>query len=64
MEVPTIQILAVVSVEIPFKWMWASIVFSRKFEIQASREWVHVDAREVSAFFAFTGSMVNLLGKP
>jgi hypothetical protein len=50
MEVPTIQIPAVVSAKNPFEPMCASIVFSRKFEMQASRECVHVDAREVSAF--------------
>jgi hypothetical protein len=50
MEVPTIKILAVVSVGIPFEPMCASSVFSRKLEVQASRECVHVEAREVSAF--------------
>jgi hypothetical protein len=53
MEVPTIQIPAVVSAKNPFEPMCASIVFSRKFEMQASRECVHVDAREVSAFLLF-----------
>jgi hypothetical protein len=64
MQVPTKQILEVVSVEIPIEPMCTSMVFSREFEIQASRQCVHVDAREeVPAFFAFVGSVANLLGK-
>jgi hypothetical protein len=45
MEVPTIKILAAVSVGTLFEPMCVSIVFSRKLEIQASRERVHVEAR-------------------
>jgi hypothetical protein len=64
MEVPTIQILAVVSVQIPFERMCALVVFSRKFKIQAPREFVHVDAREVSAFLLLLDlGIIDLLGE-
>jgi hypothetical protein len=64
MEVPTKQISVVFSVQITFEPMLASIVFSRKLEIQASRECVHVEAREVSAFLLLLDLWRICLAKP